>query len=188
MASSQLAEWLPNSPLLPHVAYSRLMNETETDSMTSTAPHLLGTVPMGEWFTALSADLQGDITELVNEQGYPLSDIQDFIDEYGARAFADGHYITWCELSEARGANEAAILSYIDEVGIEYIGSFEEAFVGWFNSEAQFAEHWYTEMCGNDVGLLECEGLVIDWQGTWDATLSNTYAYNNGYVFNTEVG
>jgi hypothetical protein len=151
---------------------------------TASAPAMT-TAPMPEWFTVLSADLQAALTSMVNEEGYPLDDIADFIEQYGAQAYSDGHYVTWCELSET-GADESAIEAYVEEVGIECIGGFEESYVGEYGSEADFAREFF-EGNYNNIDVLEEAGVVIDWQATWDSNLCYNYAYNNGYVFNTNV-
>ena len=154
------------------------MNET-TSTMTMTATL---TKPVGEWFTALSADLQGDITEMVNENGYPLSDIRDFIEQYGSDAYASGHYSTWCELEEQCGASTEAIEAFVEEFGIHCLetDSFEDAYRGEYGSEAEFAEQ-YTNDCYT-MGTIP-DWVVIDWQATWDTELSCSFVYNNGHVF-----
>ena len=156
------------------------MNET-TSTMTLTP---LTTAPLGEWFTSLSADLQGDITEMVNENGYPLSDIRDFIEQYGVEAYSDGHYVTWCDLTERLGADNEAIEAFVEEFGINYIGDFEDAFRGEYDSEADFAKE-YTNDCYTSTTVLP-DWVVIDWQATWDNELSSSFTYNNGYVFFSE--
>ena len=140
--------------------------------------------PVADWFITLTEDTQGTITDMVNEQGYPLSDIREFIESYGERAFAEGYYETWCDIVDQLGIDNAAIEAYVDEVGIDNIEGFEDAYQGEYESEADFARlHFDAAYPG--VETLEDAGVVIDWQGTWDANLSHTYSYNNGYVFNT---
>lgn len=155
------------------------MNET-TSTMAPTAPHLLGTVPTGKWFTALSADIQGDITEMVNENGYPLSNIRDFIEQYGAQAYADGLYATWCELEEDCGASTEAIEAFVEEFGVYCLESFEDTYRGEYSSEANFAEQYTTDCCQMEYMP---SWVVIDWQATWDTELSSSFTYNNGHVF-----
>jgi len=163
------------------------MNTTETTSTmtaTLTAPAVRS---MGEWFTVLSADTQADITEMVNEAGYPLEDIKDFIEAYGEQAYIDGHYVTWCDLDESGNDNDA-IEAYVDEVGIDCIGGFEDAYQGRYGSEAEFAEEYYISILGYEGVERALEhGLVVDWQATWDTNLRYDFVYNNGYVFNSQV-
>jgi len=146
-------------------------------------PNVLA-VPVAEWFTELSADVQADITEMVNEAGYLLSDIRDFIEQYGVEAYSNGHYVTWCQLLGELGATNDAIEAYVEEVGINHISSYEDDFVGEYESEADFARQYFDGNYHN-IDALEDAGVVIDWQATWDSDLSYNYAYNNGYVFNT---
>jgi hypothetical protein len=160
-------------------------NIASTPAMTS-LPHLLGTSASAEWFLALHVDTQAEITDMVNEEGYPLSDIEEFIVEYGEQAFANGHYVTWCNLTEQVGASNDAVESYVDLVGIDCIDGYEDAYVGEYDSEEDFAREFFD---GNYHGVdaLEEAGVVIDWQATWDSNLKYEYGFSNGYVFNTNV-
>lgn len=161
----------------PDPMYIVLMTNSQTTTMTSTATL---TKPVGEWFTALSADLQADITEMVNENGYPLSDIEEFVENYGADAYSKGYYVAWCELTED-GHDNDAIEAFVDEFGIQEIERFEDAYYGEYGSENEFAEQ-YTTDC---YTLSMPEWVVVDWQATWDTELSDSFTYNNGYVFNS---
>ena len=165
----------------PRIEYTVLMNETtSTMTMTATLDTLRPVAaPVGAWFTALSADLQGDITEMVNEAGYPLHDIQDFVETYGAKAYADGHYATWCQLEEECGVDTAAIEAFVEEFGIHELERFEDAYEGEYGSESEFAEQYTTACYSMDMP----EWVVVDWQATWDTELSGSFVYNNGYVF-----
>jgi len=177
--SGQYANRPPKPPWPHDSVYIVLMNTT-----TLTAPAMIALPnPIGHWFTALSADTQAEITDMVNENGYPLHDIRDFIEQYGVDAYSDGHYVTWCELTEQLGASNDAIEAYVAEVGIDCIGGFEEAYVGEYESEADFAEQHYVDLYNVNIP----DGIVVDWQATWDTNLSYDFAYNNGYVFNTQV-
>lgn len=167
----QASNWLPKPPVPPRIGYHVLMNKT-TSTMTK---------PMGEWFTALSADLQADIIEMVNEAGYPLDDIRDFVEVHGAEAYASGHYITWCQLEEQIGAPTDAIEAFVEEFGIDALDAFEDAYRGEYDSEAEFAEQ-YTDEC---YTLNVPEWVVIDWQATWDTNLQYDFVYTNGFVFNS---
>ena len=153
------------------------MNTNETNTMTATL-----TAPLGTWFTALRADTQAEIAWMVNEAGYPLHDIQEFVETYGEQAYCDGHYVTWCELTED-GHDNDAIEAYVDEVGIYNIGSFEDAYMGQHGSGAEFAEEYYL----GSLGVQIPDGIVVDWEATWAKELEGDFACNGGYVFNTNV-
>lgn len=168
----------------PRIEYTVLMNTNETNSMTATLTFSTGSDvvvrAMPEWFLALNADLQGDITEMVNENGYPLSDIGDFIEQYGAEAYASGHYATWCQLEEQCGAPTEAVEAFVEEFGIDSIDGFEDSYYGEYGSESEFAEE-YTDS-NHSMGRIP-SWVVIDWQATWDSALCYDFVYNNGYVF-----
>jgi len=75
----------------------------------------------------------------------------------------------------------------IDSEGIETKEQFEDAYVGKFESEADFSE----QLC-NDCGYLEESNLPtfianhIDWQAVWDRELTHDYTsieHNNQIYF-----
>lgn len=158
------------------------MNTNETAStMTATLTTPASTVPMPEWFTVLTADVQAEIAELVNYEGYPLNDIREFIEQYGVEAYIAGYYVQWSALTED-GADNDAVEAFVGEFGIETIGDFEDAFHGEYDSEVDFAEQHFDSMLST-LGQLEGAGLVIDWQGTWDTNLCYDFTYVGGFVF-----
>ena len=55
---------------------------------------------------------------------------------------------------------------------------FEDAYVGCYESEKDFAEQYTTDVYGLDVPSF----VVIDWEATWNQ-LSYDYEFVNGYVF-----
>ena len=71
-----------------------------------------------------------------------------------------------------------AFLSFCEESDLEY---FEDAYVGCYESEKDFAEQYTTDVYGLDVPSF----VVIDWQATWNQ-LSYDYEFVNGYVFSRD--
>lgn len=55
---------------------------------------------------------------------------------------------------------------------------FEDAYVGCYESEKDFAKQYTTDVYGLDVPSF----VVIDWEATWNQ-LSYDYEFVNGYVF-----
>jgi hypothetical protein len=51
---------------------------------------------------------------------------------------------------------------------------FSYYYVGFYTSEADFAEEWYDD--------LEIP-VVVDWQATWDCNLRHDFYFMSGYVF-----
>ena len=109
----------------------------------------------------LAADTVSKIDELI-EENYALDDMLEFIDNYNERMFVD-NYEEYVRCGEAIGYD--AVDAYADENGIDYIEGCDERFRGWYQSEADFAEEFYSELYE-----VPC-ALVIDWQATWDTSL-----------------
>lgn len=151
--------------------------------MTTTLPAII--VPIGEWFTSLRPDTRDKVLELVNNQGYPLDDIQEFIAEYGETALLNGYYETWCELDE-RGYGVDAVAAFVRVNTIDDIGDFEDAYVGSYSSEVDFAESHITSLYDDGPdGMFDklMSEVVVNWQATWDTNLRHEYDYDNGHVF-----
>jgi hypothetical protein len=127
----------------------------------------------------VSADTAEFIEGLL-EDNYELTDILEFIDEHNEEAFVE-HYVDYVEAGEANGYN--VVDAFVSEFGIEDVRFVEEAFVGGYRSEADFAEEFYNEQYN-----IPCE-LVVDWQQTWDSNLYYDFTfvagdgYQDGYVF-----
>jgi len=57
---------------------------------------------------------------------------------------------------------------------------FRDYYVGYYDSEAEFAEQWYDD--------LDIPGqIIVDWQATWDAGLARDFTYLSGYVFRDNI-
>jgi hypothetical protein len=109
----------------------------------------------------LAAETVEKIEELL-EDNYALDDILEFIDTYNERMFVD-NYEEYVRCGEAIGYD--AVDAYAEENGIDNIEGCDERFRGWYQSEADFAEEFYSELY--DVPC----ALVVDWQATWDTSL-----------------
>jgi hypothetical protein len=133
-----------------------------------------------EWLKDQSATSLCKIIELVNNEGYPIDDVRDFVEVYGSKALLEGHYETWAEIDES--FDQDAIEAFVEEFGIENIEHFENAYSGVYESEEQFAEEYFTECM--DVQIPE--GIVVDWEQTWDCNLRYNYSFLKGFVFSAD--
>ena len=109
----------------------------------------------------LAADTVSKIEELLDEN-YALDDMLEFIDEYNERAFVN-IYEEYVRCGEAIGYD--AVDALADEDGIDNIEGCDDRFVGWYESEADFAEEFYSDLYDVPVAL------VVDWQATYDSSL-----------------
>lgn len=73
-----------------------------------------------------------------------------------------------------------AVDIFLEEFTDDDLESFSDAYYGEYDSEADFAEQFYDEM-GKQIP----DGIVVDWQATWDSYLSDDYHFEDGYVFRT---
>lgn len=72
--------------------------------------------------------------------------------------------------------DQDAVDTFIELFGEQCIESFEDSYRGEY-SEAEYAEEWFTG-CYNIP-----EGVVIDWQATYDQQLSDCHTFQDGYIF-----
>ena len=110
----------------------------------------------------LSAVTVEKIEELL-EDCYDLNAILEFIDENSEDDF-NAHYEEYVRVGEIIGFE--AVDALIAEMGdISYIEDCDERYRGCYQSEADFAEEFYSELY--DVP----SALVIDWEATWETSL-----------------
>ena len=133
-----------------------------------------------EWLQQLPASVLSKAGELVNEQGYPLSDIRDFIESYGYVAFLEGYYETWADLTDDGYDNEA-IEAFIEDNSIEDIDNFEEAYCGEFGTIREVVE-WVMELNGQELP----SWLVVDYESTWQCNLRHDFIFESGYLFHRD--
>jgi hypothetical protein len=111
----------------------------------------------------LNADTVEKIDELL-EENYALDDILEFIDQHNEDDFV-AYYEEYVRCGEAIGYE--AVDALIEEMGcVSYIEDCDERYQGCYNDEGEFAEYFHNEM-GNYVP----EGIVVDWDATWEQNL-----------------
>ena len=99
---------------------------------------------------------------------YALDDMLEFIDNHNEDDFV-AHYEEYVRCGEIIGYE--AVDALIEEMGdISYIEDCEERYQGHFDNEAEFAEYYYDEM-----GVYVPDGIVVDWEATWDQSLRYDY-------------
>ena len=115
----------------------------------------------------LAANTVEMIDELIDEN-YDLDAMLVFIDEHNEKDFVN-YYEEYVRCGEAIGYE--AVDALIEEMGcISYIEDCDERYQGFYDDEAEFAEYFHNEM-GNYVP----EGIVVDWEATWDTSLRYDY-------------
>lgn len=146
--------------------------------MTNTTEPMTTLSANAEWLKDQSATALCKIIELVNNEGYPLDDVREFVESYGAKALLDGHYETWAEFDDCY--NQEAIEAFVEEFGIENVAHFEDTYYGQYEDEADFAKEFYSDTESTQLP----EWVVIDWQASFDHHLYYDFTVTgNGYVF-----
>lgn len=139
--------------MVPHPVYCTFSSNKSQMSITLTA----------NYKETLNTETVEKIDELLNEN-YALDDMLEFIDEYNESDFV-AYYEEYVRCGEAIGYE--AVDSLISEQGdVSYIEDCDERYQGCFDDEADFAEHYHNEM-GNYVP----DGIVVDWEATWETNL-----------------
>ena len=101
------------------------------------------------------------------EDNYALDDMLEFIDTYNEDDFCN-YYEEYVRCGESIGYD--AVDALIGEMGcVSDIEGCDERFRGWYESEADFAESYYS-----DLYDVPC-ALVVDWQATYDSSLRYDY-------------
>jgi hypothetical protein len=95
--------------------------------------------------------LENEISEEYQEQ------YQDLCEEYGKAAVS-------------------AFLELYDESDLE---NFQDAYRGEYESEADFAEHFTSDVYGFDAPSF----VIVDWDATWNCNLRYDFDYEDGFVF-----
>jgi hypothetical protein len=75
--------------------------------------------------------------------------------------------------------SEEAVAAFIELYGEDYLDNFEDAYVGEFDSEEDFAEGYTTDCYSLDLPAF----VVVDWKMTWECNLRYDYSYENGHMF-----
>ena len=164
----------PHSPLI----HSMISLPNPTSDLMSTIEELRP-VPTSttQWLGQLPDNVLPKVQELVNEEGYPISDIREFIEEFGYNNFISGYYETWADLTDHY--DDDAIRAFVDEYSIRDIESFEDAYYGQYGTVTEFVQE-FMEAMGDETPSY----VVVDYHATWDRNLRFDFDFVDGYIFN----
>ncbi len=114
------------------------------------------------------------IDELI-EDNYALEDILQFIDENSEKDFLD-YYEEYVNQGEKLGYD--VVDAFVGYHGLSCVEYCEDAFRGCYDSGAEFAEEFY-----DDAQVPSF--LVVDWEATWEQSLSDDFDFVDVYVFSS---
>ena len=117
--------------------------------------------------------------ESLIEEGYDSDEMKEFIEEHGHKDFLLYYEDYFQALTEFDQQTVDSFLEVFDLMDIEHLG---DAYMGYHESGAAFAESFVT-----DMGYINGEDLpywiALDWEQTWE-NLSYDYSESNGYIWN----
>ena len=117
------------------------------------------------------------IDELL-EDNYALDDILEFVDQNSEKDLVS-FYEDYCTAGENVGYDVVdAFVKYHGDMS--YVEFVEEAFRGVYHDGAPFAEEYYEDVYGDVPSF-----LVVDWEATWEQSLSYDFDLIDGYVFSS---
>ena len=126
-----------------------------------------------EVFAAVTVE---KIDELV-EDNYDLDDILEFIDN-NSEADLVAYYEDYCTAGERIGYD--VVDAFVKYHGMSYIEYVEDAFRGVYRDGATYAEEYYEDVYGEVPSF-----VVVDWEATWNQSLSYDFDFIDGYVFSS---
>ena len=113
------------------------------------------------------------------EDGHDSDEMKEFIEEHGHKDFLLYYEDYFQALTEFDQQTVDSFLEVFDLMDIEHLG---DAYMGYHESGAAFAESFVT-----DMGYINGEDLpywiALDWEQTWE-NLSYDYSESNGYIWN----
>ena len=118
------------------------------------------------------------IEENCVEGEYDLDDALKFIDEHNEDDFV-AFYDEYIRVGEILGYD--VVDAFIEYQGdLSYVEHVEDAYRGEYSSGADFTEEFYNEVYGEVPSF-----LVVDWEATWNQSLTYDFSFVNGYVFSS---
>jgi hypothetical protein len=111
---------------------------------------------------------------------YVINDDQlfvDFMENYGAE-----NVKFWEEYQEqVENFNQEIVDAFLEMWTLDDLPHVEDAFYGSYDTPEIFAEEFYTEIMGTVIP----EGIVVDWEATWNCNLRYDFTFEEGYIFNS---
>ena len=104
-------------------------------------------------------------------------DAEAFIKEYGEKNFFY-YYEEYVQLID--DYSEEAVTAYLEIQDITCLSSFSEAYMGEWESGAEFAQNIAEDCC--EIPREMASWIEIDWKASWE-NLEYDYTMTNGFVF-----
>ena len=116
------------------------------------------------------------IEELL-EDNYAINDILEFIDNNNEDDFV-AFYEEYVTQGEDLGYD--VVDAFVEYHGISYVEHVRDAYRGYYDSGADFAEEYYNDVYGDVPSF-----LVVDWEATWEQSMKYDFDFVDGYIFDS---
>ena len=127
----------------------------------------------------MQQETQETLDEYNELYSWSYNDTCDFIERYGETEFLT-YYETYHRLVDDYGQN--LVDEFAQEFDVDSVEHFEDMYQGQYNSGGDFAEQIATD-CGYVTRELP-HWIEIDWEKTWDKSLSYDYTeLTGGHIF-----
>ncbi len=129
-------------------------------------------------YTSYSEETQTAIEEfLENSFGWEEEDLVDFVERFGEKKF-QSYFEEYADMVDDIGIG--VVEAFLDVFDIESVSSCRDAYMGQYDSGAEFAQS-IAEDCG-EVGS-NSSWIEIDWDKSWDNLSYDYVESDNGHIF-----
>ena len=130
-------------------------------------------------YTSYSEETQTQIEEfLENTFGWDEDELVDFVERFGEEKFKL-YFEEYADMVDDIGIQ--VVESFLDVFDIDSISSCRDAYMGCYESGAEFAQS-IAEDCG-EIGRGMSSWIEIDWKASWDNLDYDYVESDNGHIF-----
>ena len=130
-------------------------------------------------YTSYSEETQTQIEEfLENTFGWDEDELVDFVERFGEEKFKL-YFEEYADMVDDIGIG--VVEAFLDVFDIENISSCRDAYMGCYESGAEFAQQ-IAEDCG-DVPRDMPSWIEIDWKASWDNLSFDYFESEDGHIF-----
>ena len=130
-------------------------------------------------YTSYSEETQTQIEEfLENTFGWDEDELVDFIEEHGEEKFKL-YFEEYADMVD--DIVIGVVESFLDNFDIADISSCRDAYMGCYESGAEFAQQMAEDCCEVPRGM--SSWIEIDWEASWENLTYDYVESNDGHIF-----
>ena len=130
-------------------------------------------------YTSYSEEVQTSIEEFLEDRfGWDEDELVDFVERFGETYFLT-YFEEYADMVDDIGIG--VVESFLDNFDIENVSSCRDAYMGCYESGAEFAQQ-IAEDCG-DVPRNMSSWIEIDWKASWDNLDYDYVECSDGHIF-----